>query len=138
MIKVKVVIWHRFPKCMFLILVSGIRLSTFFLRHFLKSFWRTHVLFWGPLVPLFWISGDVSSGFQSQSGFCFIRFFVEVNVMYIPGDPPLVLHIAHLLVASVQLVTSPHACAEVGLGSDLNGQSPRQKTNALSLCERPG
>ena len=22
----------------------------------------------GPLVPLFWISGDVSSGFQSQSG----------------------------------------------------------------------
>ena len=26
----------------------------------------------GPLVPLFWISGDVSSGFQSQSGFCLI------------------------------------------------------------------
>ena len=25
--------------------------------------------FLGPLVPLFWISGDVSSGFQSQSGF---------------------------------------------------------------------
>ena len=25
-----------------------------------------------PLVPLFWISGDVSSGFQSQSGFCLI------------------------------------------------------------------
>ena len=24
--------------------------------------------FGGPLVPLFWISGDVSSGFQSQSG----------------------------------------------------------------------
>ena len=22
----------------------------------------------GPLIPLFWISGDVSSGFQSQSG----------------------------------------------------------------------
>ena len=39
---------------------------------FQKSFWRTHVLFWGPLVPLFWISGDVSSGFQSQSGFCLI------------------------------------------------------------------
>ena len=42
---------------------------------FFKSFWRTHVLFWGPLVPLFWISGDVSSGFQSQSGFCLIRYF---------------------------------------------------------------
>ena len=38
-------------------------------------FWRTHVLFLGPLVPLFWISGDVSSGFQSQSGFCLIRYF---------------------------------------------------------------
>ena len=31
--------------------------------------------FLGPLVPLFWISGDVSSGFQSQSGFCLIRYF---------------------------------------------------------------
>ena len=34
--------------------------------------------------PLFWISGDVFSGFQSQSGFCLIQFFVEANVMYIP------------------------------------------------------
>ena len=33
----------------------------------------------GPLVPLFRISGDVSSGFQSQSGFCLIRFFVEAK-----------------------------------------------------------
>ena len=24
----------------------------------------------GPLIPLFWTSGDISSGFQSQSGFC--------------------------------------------------------------------
>ena len=45
----------------------------------------------GSLVPLFWISGDVSSGFQSQSGFCLIRI-AEANVMYIPQDPPLVLH----------------------------------------------
>ena len=34
----------------------------------------------GPLVPLFWISGDISSGFQSQSGFCLISF-AEANVM---------------------------------------------------------
>ena len=33
-----------------------------------------HVSYFGPLVPLFWISGDISSGFQSQSGFCFICF----------------------------------------------------------------
>ena len=38
--------------------------------------------FLGPLVPLFWISGDVSSGFQSQSGFCLIRYFCggECNI----------------------------------------------------------
>ena len=54
----------------------------------------------GPLVPLFWISGDVSSGFQSQSGFCLIRI-AEANVMYIPWDPPLVLHIANLLTDSI-------------------------------------
>ena len=59
---------------------------------FFQSFWRTHVLFLGPLVPLFWISGDVSSGFQSQSGFCLIRI-AEANVMYLPQDPPLVLHL---------------------------------------------
>ena len=35
--------------------------------------------FLGPLVPLFWISGDVSSGFQSQSGFCLIRYFLRSN-----------------------------------------------------------
>ena len=67
-----------------------------------KFFCRTHshVLFWGPLVHLFWISGDVSSGFQSPNGFCLIRI-AEVNVLYIPSDPPLVLHIANLLTDSI-------------------------------------
>ena len=54
----------------------------------------------GPLVPLFWISGDVSSGFQSQSGFYLIHI-VEENVMYISWDPPLVLHVADLLMDSI-------------------------------------
>ena len=54
----------------------------------------------GPLVPLFWIFGDVSSEFQSQSGFCLIRI-AEANVMYISWDPPLVLHIADLLTDSI-------------------------------------
>ena len=54
----------------------------------------------GALVLLFWISGDVSSGFQSQIGFSLIRI-VEANVMYIPWDPPLVLHIANLLTDSI-------------------------------------
>ena len=41
----------------------------------------------GPLVPLFWISSDVSSGFQSQSGFCLIHI-AEANIKY-----TLVLHV---------------------------------------------
>ena len=48
----------------------------FFINFLKKCFWRTHthILFLGPLIPMFWISGDVSSGFQSQSGFCLIHF----------------------------------------------------------------
>ena len=41
---------------------------------FFKIFGGYTCPFLGPLVPLFWISGDVSSGVQSQSGFCLIRF----------------------------------------------------------------
>ena len=49
--------------------------------------------FWRPLVPLFWISGDVSSGFQSQSGFYLICLFCggECNVHSLTsksGAPP--------------------------------------------------
>ena len=33
------------------------------------------------------------SGFQSQSGFCLIHSLAEANVMYIPRDPSLVLHV---------------------------------------------
>ena len=34
----------------------------------LNIFWRTRVLFVGPLIPLFWTSGDICPGFQSQVG----------------------------------------------------------------------
>ena len=63
-----------------------------FYGFFKKFLADTHVLFWGPLVPLFWISGDISSGFHSQNGFCLICI-VEANVMYIPQDPPLMLNL---------------------------------------------
>ena len=70
---------------------------------FLKFLADTHVLWGGGhLYPCFYISGDVSSGVQSQSGFYLIHFFAEANVMYIPQDPPLVLH----LLTSWQLVRS--------------------------------
>ena len=42
------------------------------------SFFRADTCpFLGPLVPLFWISVDISSGFQSQRGFCLIYFFAR-------------------------------------------------------------
>ena len=110
--------------------------QTFFLFFFLSFCW-THVLFLGPLVPLFWISGDVSSGFQSQSGFCLIRYFCggECNVhspRFTSGAT-----LADLLAADAQPVTSPPACAEVGLGSDSNVQPHEQKMNTLPLCQQP-
>ena len=112
-------------------------LTALFFLFFLK-FLADTCPFLGPLVPLFWISGDISSGFQSQSGFCLIRYFCggECNVhspRFTSGAT-----LANLLAAGAQPVTSPHACAEVGLGSDLNMQPHEQKTNALPLCQRPG
>ena len=112
-------------------------LVSFFFFFFLK-FLADTCPFLGPLVPLFWISGDISSGFQSQSGFCLIRYFCggECNVhspRFTSGAT-----LADLLVAGAQPVTSPHACAEVGLGSDSNVQPHEQMTNALPLCQRPG
>ena len=104
---------------------------------FFKKFLVDTCPFWGPVVPPFWISGDVSSGFQSQSGFCLIRN-VDANVMYIPQDPPLVLHMLTSWLPAAQLVTSPHASVEVGLGPDSNRQSPAHKTNVLPLWQQPG
>ena len=56
--------------CMFRFLWINIILCYFVRVHasFFKFFWRTHVLFVGPLIPLFWTSGDVCPGFQSQGG----------------------------------------------------------------------
>ena len=112
--------------------------NIFFSFFFKKKFLADTCPFLGPLVRLFWISGDVSSGFQSQSGFCLIRYFCggECNVHSPRSTSGATL--ANLLAASVQPVTSPYACAEVGLGSDSNMQLHEQKTNALPLCQRLG
>ena len=42
-------------------------------KHFFLKFLKDMSPFVGPLIPLFWTSGDIYSGFQSQSGFCLIR-----------------------------------------------------------------
>ena len=85
---------HLLPGCMICVefwsLGSNIRDNEFFPRFhlantavnlavstfFKKKVFGGHISFFGPLVLLFWISGDVSSGFQSQSGFCLIRVFL--------------------------------------------------------------
>ena len=37
--------------------------------------------FLGPQIPLFWISGDVSSGFKARVGSALFAIFAEANVM---------------------------------------------------------
>ena len=55
---------------------------------FFLSFWRTHVLIWGHWYPCFgfllWVS--------KPEWVLPYLLFAEANVMYIPWDPPLVLH----------------------------------------------
>ena len=46
-------------------------------------------LFVGPLISLFWTSGDVSSGFQIHSGQPYSHL-AEAYVIYVPRDSPLV------------------------------------------------
>ena len=48
--------------------VSSSAIKITFFKVFLSDTFTCPIL--GPLVPLLWISGDVSSRFQSQSGFC--------------------------------------------------------------------
>ena len=66
----------------------------------------------GPLTPLFWTSGDVSSGFQSQSGFCLIHIWwrrrsnITHSLRFTSGATP-----ADLLAASRSL---PHTWEGIG------------------------
>ena len=74
----------------------------------------------GALVPLFWISGDILSGFQSQSGFCLICFCKgkcnECSLRSTSGATP-----TDLLTVVITASHPPHGPAEVGIGSDSNG-----------------
>ena len=39
----------------------------------------------GPLIPPFWTSGDVLSGFQSQSGQPYLHL-IEAYMLHVPRD----------------------------------------------------
>ena len=84
-------------------------ISTFFFLKFLADICP----FLGPLVPLFWISGDVSSGFQSQSGLPYSHCGGKHNVRSPRSTSGATL--ADLLVAGAQPVLSPHTVPEVRL-----------------------
>ena len=105
---------------------------------FFFKFWQTHASYFGaigtPVLDFWWCLLWVS---KPEWVLPYSLVFAEVNVMYIPRDPPLVLYLLTSWQLPLQPVTSPHASAEVGLGLDSNGHSPTQKTNVLSLCQRP-
>ena len=103
----------------------------------INGFWRRHDLFWRPLVPCFGFLVTSPLGFKARVGSALFTFCGGECNVYSPRSTSGATH-TELLVATMQPVTSPHASAEMGLGLDLHGQSPGQKTNALPLCERPG
>ena len=71
-------LWVSMPEWAALFTLGGdLDLSLFFGGH--KSF------LWGPLIPLFWTSGDVSSEYQSQSGQPYLCL-VEAYVLHILWD----------------------------------------------------
>ena len=102
----------------------------FEIKHFMNQYWRgTYYYFFfsfffkflgghmcpilGPLVPLVWISSNVSSGFQSQSGLPYLYCRGERNVRSLRSTSGATL--ADLLAASLPPVLSPHTVAEVRL-----------------------
>ena len=75
----------------------------------------------GPLIPLFWTSGDVSSGFQSQSGqatlFTFGEdIYVTHGLRFTSGVTP-----AYLLAASIATKLISSTYLQQGIGESQTG-----------------
>ena len=72
--------------------------------------------FVGTLIPLFWTSGDVSSGFQSKSGQLY-SCLAETYELHVPWDFLLVWHLPTSWQPAWQLSWSlPHTCEQALLG----------------------
>ena len=84
--------------------------------------------FVGPLISMFWTSGDVSSGFKARVGSALFALGGGIWVtLHIPWDSPLVLHLLTSWQPAWLLSWSlPHTCKGIG-GS---------RTGDLSLHER--
>ena len=63
--------------------------------------------FMGPLIPLFWTSDYVFSRCQSQSGQPYSHF-LEMNMLHVAWDSPLVQHLPTSWWLTWQLVTASH------------------------------
>ena len=110
---------------------------TFF---FLLNFCWTHVHFWGyPLIPLFWTSGDVSSGFQSQRGFCLIQILQRWTCNTFPEIRLQCDTSASVYSQHNSWSLSPHACFSRGRIPDLNHRPPAWQMHMLTTQpQRPG
>ena len=109
----------------------------FFWGFFKIKFLADTCPFWGHWYPCFGFLVTSPVGFKVRVGFTLFTFCGgKCNVHSLRSTSVAIL--TNLLAAGAQTVTSSHACAEVGLGSYSNGQSPGQKTNVLPLCLRPG
>ena len=127
--------------------LSTTRCSTLFISHILHDFkkkkkflsfctyfkvFRGHLSFFGATDTRFGFLVTSPLGFKAL--FAFYRG--ECNV-HSPRSTSGATR-ANLLVASVQPVTSPHACAEVGLDQIRMSNRPDRRRTRLPLCQRPG
>ena len=92
--------------------------------------------FVGPLIPLFRTSGDISSGFQRQSGFCLIWTCGGVHnirsLRFTSGA-------THLLVYNASIAASrlPHMHVSAVVGCrDLNRWPPARQSDTLPTRSR--
>ena len=92
--------------------------------------------FGGHWYPCFGFLVTSPLGFKARVGSALFAIFAEANVMYI-HSPRFTsgATLGNLMVAGVQPVTSPHACAEVGLGSVSNVQPHEQNSTYYPLFD---
>ena len=91
--------------------------------------------FVGPLIPLFWTSGDVSSGFQSQSGFCLIHTW-QRHTSNVTRSLRFTSGVTHLPVYDASIAASrlPHMRVSVEVGCrDLNRRPPARQSGLIQF-----
>ena len=111
--------------------------------NFFLKFWWTHVLFVGPLIPLFWTSGDVCPGLQSQGGLtCTLYCLCAIPQIHLwcdtcrpldsqHGRQATLTHILADVSTSIGGVEVGTAARTYGLGGGSNPRHPVPQHSAL-------